>query len=281
MKKNTTLPILKIIPSDKLVVHEYHDPSRSKPLVKSISKSGILKNPPMVTPFRDESGRYMVLDGANRISAIKEMNLPHVLAQVTHIKSPNLGLETWNHVIWGMPTEQLFDGLSKIDGLSLVETKDHESTLNELWAYDVLLMVQDPDENTFYARPDDHDPIAKVGMLNSIMQCYMDFASLDRTKSSYINQLIPLYNDLTALIIYPLFSPLEVLNLCTEGYVFPSGITRFSISPRALRVNFPLYELARNSSTEEKNHNLEKWLKQKMENKEVRYYAEPTFLFDE
>jgi hypothetical protein len=62
----------------------------------------------------------------------------------------------------------------------------------------------------------------------------------------------------------------------------PTGITRHIIHGRALRVNLPLSVLTdEERTTEQKNEWLHHWVKQKMAQREIRYYQESTFLFDE
>jgi hypothetical protein len=61
----------------------------------------------------------------------------------------------------------------------------------------------------------------------------------------------------------------------------PPGITRFTVSPRVLRVNYELEALKSTESLEQKNQELKEWLTTKVSGKRVRYYGEPTLLFDE
>lgn len=61
----------------------------------------------------------------------------------------------------------------------------------------------------------------------------------------------------------------------------PPGITRFTISPRALRVNYPLDELSANKTLEAKNEVLQHWVNERIARKGVRFYAEATVLYDE
>ena len=96
-----------------------------------------------------------------------------------------------------------------------------------------------------------------------------------------IQSLEGIYKDLSGLMIFPQFQIEDVLSLAGEGYLLPTGITRFTVSPRALHVNYPLYELAADRSIEEKNADLEKWIQKRIAKKGVRYYAEATFLYDE
>jgi hypothetical protein len=100
MNQTFEMPKLQILPVEALWRHEWHDQQRAKPLIEKLRASGVLRNPPVVTPFEDGSGRYMVLDGANRTTAFEQMGLPHCICQVVKADNPSLDLRTWNHVLW-------------------------------------------------------------------------------------------------------------------------------------------------------------------------------------
>ena len=46
-------------------------------------------------PLDDGSGRYIVLDGANRITAIQSLGVPHILAQVVDSDDPGFNIASW------------------------------------------------------------------------------------------------------------------------------------------------------------------------------------------
>ncbi|HSG43470.1 MAG TPA: hypothetical protein VLA72_09980, partial [Anaerolineales bacterium] len=66
-----------------------------------------------------------------------------------------------------------------------------------------------------------------------------------------------------------------------QGIVLPTGITRFSVSPRALHLNYPLHELSSAKDLEYKQRYLDHWVQERIKKKGVRLYSEATFLFDE
>jgi hypothetical protein len=82
-------------------------------------------------------------------------------------------------------------------------------------------------------------------------------------------------------VVFPNFKIDDILKLAGAGYLLPTGITRFTVSPRALHVNYPLFELASSKPLAEKNADLQEWIQKRMAQKGVRYYAEATFLYDE
>ncbi len=90
-----------------------------------------------------------------------------------------------------------------------------------------------------------------------------------------------LYPNLTGVVIFPQYDTFEVLALARDGELLPAGLTRHLIQGRVLRVNYPLSELKSSEPLEIKNGNLQDWVRRKMSSKEVRFYGETTFLFDE
>ena len=120
------IPDLRILPISLLVEHELNDDQRTAPLAQRLEAEGMLKNPPVVTPLGDALGdddpRFVVLDGANRITALKMLDYPHILAQVVPYQQPQVTLTTWHHVIDGMDPKSLTAELTILEGVDLVLT---------------------------------------------------------------------------------------------------------------------------------------------------------------
>jgi hypothetical protein len=271
-------PTLRIIPTSSLVVHELHDDQRTPPLIQKLEQSGILKNPPIVLPLDD---KYIVLDGANRTTALTQMGCPHILAQIVSSESLSLDVQTWNHVCWGLDPEDFWMGLRGIEDMRFQKV-DMENGLRQLYAHEILILAQRADDAALYAgHCDANDLPHRVDLLHKVMDSYKDRASLDRTRMRRLDLLHGMYENLSGLVVYPPFKVKDVMDLVSQGYLFPAGVTRFTISPRALRVNYPLSELQANKSLETKNKDLDIWIQKKMTTKGVRFYAEPTVLFDE
>ncbi|MDI6772316.1 MAG: hypothetical protein QME77_06965 [bacterium] len=91
------LPDLRIVPANALLLHEECDPARVERLAGRLSADGILRNPPAVAPLDDRTS--VVLDGANRVTAMHRVGLPHQLVQVVDYDDPAVRLETWAHLL--------------------------------------------------------------------------------------------------------------------------------------------------------------------------------------
>jgi hypothetical protein len=107
-----------MLPSEALVPHEDVDPRRTARLSQRIRQEGILKNPPVVAPIPD-SEKYVVLDGANRAMAFISLGIPHIVAQLVDYNLPGLMLDTWYHVVSGMPLDEFERAITAIPGARL------------------------------------------------------------------------------------------------------------------------------------------------------------------
>ena len=274
------LPLLAILPLDKLLMHEQYDRDRTPQLLTSLRASGVIRNPPIITPLHDRTSRYMVLDGAHRTLALRSLGLAHILVQIVEPDDPGLQLNPWYHVIWGMDSGDLLKSIREIPSLRL-QAREEKTDPQELVNRQSLAMIYLPDGRRFAALSPSYHLETRLRMLHAIVDSYKDHANMDRTNLQDMEALTRLYPRLTGLVVLPCFGIEEILFLVGEGHLLPAGSTRFSISPRALHVNYPLDELAANRSLEEKVERLHQWLQKRIAGKGVRYYAEATFLFDE
>jgi hypothetical protein len=272
------LPNLRILPLGSLILHEDHDMQRTLPLVEKLRRVGILRNPPIVMPLADGTDRYMVLDGANRVTALTEMEFPHIVAQVVKADDPHVNLQTWNHVVWGMNTKTLMSRIRKVKGLEVVKVNTFRSLDAPKY---VPVQIRMPDGKLYLLAETPSELAIHINTLHEIVNAYKTGASLDRTSQTLIDSFKSIYPDLTALIIFPNFKVKTILKLAAQKIVLPTGITRFTVSPRALHLNYPLHELSSGKPIEYKADYLKQWIEERVKNKGVRLYAEQTFLFDE
>ena len=90
MRDSTELPDLRMLPSSNLVTHEDCDPRRVEKLSQRIKQEGVFKHPPIVAEIPG-TDRFVVLDGANRTTAVQSLGMPHIVAQLVHYEEPEGG----------------------------------------------------------------------------------------------------------------------------------------------------------------------------------------------
>lgn len=272
------LPNLRILPIESLILHEDHDMQRTLPLVEKLRAQGILRNPPIVMPLNDGTDRYMVLDGANRVTSLRALEFPHIVAQVVAANDPHVNLQTWNHVVWGMGVKTLMSSLRKVKGIEPAKVDTHKSLDAPKY---MPMQIRFPDGSFYILKETPSDLTTHIETMHGVVNAYKTRASLDRTSQTLIDTFKKVYPDLTALVIFPHFKIKTVLKLASQGVMLPTGITRFTVSPRALHVNYPLHELSSGKPIEYKQEYLTRWVEDRVKKKGIRLYSEATFLFDE
>jgi L-serine kinase (ATP) / ParB family transcriptional regulator, heme-responsive regulator len=279
---NPDRPDLRIVQVADLIEHEFNDIERTRPLAERLEAEGILKNPPVVTPLQDENGKFVVLDGANRITALQILRYQHILVQVVPYRPPQVTLTTWHHIIMGLDSRGLTSELSTLEGIDLILTDPLRARAG-LARREYLMYVIRVDGEVFAARSSEpaHEARLNNTLLNALVDTYKDRSVLHRVMTEDLVEANRLFPGMAGLVVFPQFDPSEVLELAADGELLPAGLTRHLIQGRALRINYPLNELKDEKNLEEKNLHLKRWMDEKFKTREVRFYGETTYLFDE
>jgi hypothetical protein len=273
------LPDLRFVPVEMLVPHERHDSRRLEPLVERLKREAVLRNPPLVAALAGGEGRFIVLDGANRVTAAGQAGLPHIVVQVVDYNEPHVHLSTWSHALGEMPRWELESALRKIPGLTVNE-EPHLHARALLARREALAFVAYADGGTDTLHGGG-DIVERNELLNQVVDTYRNRQSYFRVPTDEFSDADERHRGITALVVYPHFEPAEVVELATTGARLPAGITRHLIRWRALRLDVPLERLASGDSLEAKNRWLADWLGEKLAGRKVRFYEEPTVSFDE
>ncbi len=276
------LPDLEFVPVDALVPHEQHDEQRLEPLVRKLREQRELRNPPVVSPLPLEDGgqRYVILDGANRCTAARSAGFAHMLVQVVPYDEPWVRLTTWAHALGEYTTEDFERTLARIPGLEVRrESQLHARAVLARREAIACVVFSDGVADTLRASG---DLATRNARLNEVVDTYRGKKRFLRLATDSLADAQARHPDVTALVVFPHFEPAEVIELATGGARLPAGITRHLIRWRALRVNCPIEKLAdAGASAAEKNEWLAEWIREKLSSRQVRFYEEPTVLFDE
>ncbi len=149
------LPELHIVALNDVVLHEDPDMERVARLVDRFSADRILKNPPIVG--RSKGHRLIVLDGANRVTALRKLGYSHVLVQELDLFDPGLSLGTWHHAIERLSAEELLDHAASIPGGKGYPTAQPDEGLSSVRLLRPGQLYQlgrpDPELQEFYRPP--------------------------------------------------------------------------------------------------------------------------------
>ena len=269
-KHSAPPPDLRILPIDSISPHETHDSQRSEPLLNILRKAEYLTNPPIVAPMGDD--KYVVMDGANRYHCFRTLSYPHLLVQVVDYKSEFLELGVWNHVISDWDEDIFIEHLYEIP----------EATIKKAWNSKAAAQVMLKNGSVLSLDA----PVATIeernATLRKLVSIYQRNAKLSRTALHDPTMIWPLFPDAIALVIFPEYKPQDIMDSAAKNAFLPPGVSRHIIHGRALKLYYPLARLKDETiSLDEKNAALQEWMREKLANRGVRYYAESTYQFDE
>lgn len=269
---------LRLVPTDKVFPHERFHPARVERLKKRLMQEGRLVNPPIVAAMSGE--RYVVLDGATRVTSFQQLNIPHIIVQVVDFQRSNVKMNTWFHVVHGGRGESLVQVVGRVAGLQLtplpVETLPHA-----LWERSALGYLITADRSGYLLELTDRGSGDWIDVLVALVDAYGAWGDVGRTLDTDLDALTTQYPDLAGLFVYPQFSPEIVIQVAERNRLLPAGITRFLIPGRILRLNAPLDVLAAGVAFSVKADWLDRIVEEKLANRGVRYYEEPVVLLDE
>lgn len=280
IRLNGATPDLRIMPIGWLLPHELHDEQRARPLVKRLRQDGVLRNPPVVAALDLADNRFVILDGANRVVALDVLGIGHVPVQVVPYEEPFVELHTWYHVISGASIEELHRRFSALEGIEIAQS-DIFHARAALARRAIVAYYLMADGSVCTLAGGGLDLHKRTRLLRAVAESYTGIGEFSRVSTDQLDEILELYPQMTAAVIYPHYQPVEILDLALSGLRVPPGITRHLIHGRALRINYPLDKLASQDDLTAKNRELFEWVQHKFQQRGVRFYAESTYLFDE
>jgi hypothetical protein len=238
-----------------LILHEAHDEDRLARLRGRIEAEGDQRNPVIVSPHED---RYLVLDGAHRVRALRELGSRFVLVQAVE---PPEKAEGWGHLVKNVGRAELED----IEGIEVAN-----SPLNT-----PLAEVEMAGGGTIFLSTTREGLQGRVRALWELQSYYPEGVVVRRVEPDGTARL----SDGEVLIRYYPFTPGELAEIVDSGTVLPAGITRFRVRERVLGVRYPLDRMME-GEPRARNAELREFIESRWEENRVRYYGEPVVLFE-
>ena len=266
------LPDLRIVGRSQVHLHEDCDQTRVDRLVTRVRAEGILRNPPIAASIPEEG--FVVLDGANRTSALLALEAPVIPLQVVDYADPAVRLEVWHHLLvrpGDLPARL------RAQGLTLLAASPLEAA-RQLGERTIACFVLTPSGALTVALPSE-GLLAQT--LAAVVATYKTTNNIYRVMDTNLDALIPEYGAVGELVVFPTFTKDDIVEVARAPVKLPTGITRHLIPGRALRLNLPLSILTSPGDVATKNRWLEDDLHRKLLDHRIRYYPEATFLFDE
>jgi len=306
---------LRFVHTEDLIFHETCDFKRTQKLAEEIKRDGHLKNPVLVGYINTEStedtenteklsrhvgsgcpspakggtqqqpnhGRVeklLVLDGVNRISALRLLNIPDVLVQMVDYEDKKVKLSSWDHLIFNAQKEEI---IKKIKDLNLEvsfcpfnwrkEALNHQKTISYFLFRDL---------KGFVVNNGNSAPEEKVKNLYQLIATYTSRSEICYLDSdNHLLSVFEHFKNSSAINLIPRFDKKEILDLVQKGILLPFGVTRFIVPHRVLGLEVSCSVLRAQTPLSEKNLFLKELLSYRIKSKKAKFYQESVFLFNE
>jgi hypothetical protein len=268
--QNAPIPDLRIVPVTHVHPHEDHDTQRSQPLIDRIKEAELFTNPPIVSPMDDHN--YVLLDGANRYHTFCHLGFQHILVQVAPYDSGYVELGVWQHVVSRWTAQAFLDALNQVSDIRLQHG----------WVSNSVAQILTGPGQVYGVMASAATLEQRNTALRHVVRTYQRNAALHRTTMTDTLKIWQYYPDAASVVLFPEYHPEDIIAAAREKAYLPPGVSRHIIQGRALRLNYPMALIkATDKSLAVKNADLQEWLRHRLANRSVRYYAESTYQFDE
>jgi len=249
---------LRVVPLASVVPHEESEPRRVAKIVGRLASDTVLGNPPLVAEVGDQ---LVLLDGANRIAALRMLDYRYAIVQV--VPTAELRLEVWHHALLDTTPDRLLATLAAAPEVDLRPAPDGLCTVR----------LADGREYGVLPEPGTH-PFAA---LNSLVGGYLELAVVRRTTEPDL----AVHPDAAAVVAFPRLHTSDVFGAVRDGVRLPAGITRFVVTGRVLLLNAALEPLRSDRPVEELNEWLRGLVAGRRAEARIRYYPEAVYVLDD
>lgn len=258
---------LRLVETDRLLLHEAREPARLAALKESIAAEGVQSHPVIAAP---QGEHYLVLDGAHRVGALAGLGCR--LALVQSVEPPEQA-ESWTHMLEAPGIlERLTGRLRSLEPeMEGVELARGARCGGEL-PLGVLAAVETEEGCLALGGV---GPVAEQARaLWMLQEAYPEGVAVRRVVPG--EPVEP--TESRVAVYHRRFSLAELAEVVHEGGTLPAGITRFRVSERVLGVRFPLEPLR--GGVEEGNAELWRLVEDLLRRGRVRRYEEPVVMFE-
>ena len=269
---------LEVIPIKDILVHEELDPSNSKELINFLKKSQNLSNPIIVAALGEK--KYLQLDGMNRIYSFKMLRIKTISAQIVDYNNQEeIELSSWLHIFNG-DIKKFLTFIEKDSSLTVSQGNMSQVGHRYIKESDfgrLCTIVTNKKGVYFISTAGSFSE--KIKRMNYLVSFYKN--NLSRGALPYtlnhdnIKVFFKQYPNDNIIVIFPTFTPQQIIESAKSGVLLPTGITRHLVKGRVLNINLPL-SLFDNRSLQEQNEEQDKILFKKRS----RLYEEATINFE-
>ena len=266
---------LKLVPIDNLLTYEDFDSERVEKLIHSISASKTFFNPLTVGNI-GEKNRYLLIDGTNRLEALKRLKAPYVFIQIVDYLNPSeVELKGNEHYLSCFPSK--FKLLMTKAGISLESVRKSDSSLTYRNNGNLLAMIYIEKRAYRLNVQGNLDLDRKTEQLNKFVGSYKNNCRVCRkSEMGDVSQNYPI------VIKFKKFTPSDIVEIVSRNLRLESGVTWHVVDNSVIHFRIPLKILIKGFEGEkEADLVLRDIIKKKMNNFSIRRYSSNIYVCDE
>ena len=264
--------VLKLLPSNLIRLHEECEDNRYSKLMARFTEERVLYNPLIVAKHNDN---YILIDGANRFEALKQIGCKSIVAQLVDYQSDNVKLKSWYHFVSNM---SMNDMTGYADKYSL-KYYDWQMGKKPETKEQMVVLSSSGEAFCFELSNNLEEKLKTLSALNRYYENGFSYTRIDSdTDISDARNLSP---DDGLLFVFPQFKKEDIAAISVLEQKLPAGISRHLIPNRVLHLKILIDALLSDENMDKRNEELEKYIQFKIDTKKVRLYREPILIFDE
>jgi len=264
---------LEVIPIKDILIHEEFDPLNSIKLIEYLKKNKVLSNPIIVASLG--RNKYIQLDGMNRITCFKKLGIKTIVAQIVdYSDQKQIELSSWLH-LFSSDLKELLAFIKKDKNLVInrgeIDQVGHRYIKESDFGRLVSIVTKKNEVFFISTKGKFSDKIERIKNIVSFYKKNLARGVLPYpfTQDS-VKQFFQQYPAFNNIIIFPSFTPQQVIETVKSGVLFPTGITRYIVKGRCLNINVPLSLFNDKKSLKEQNKLFDNF----MSRKKCRLYEE-------
>jgi rfaE bifunctional protein nucleotidyltransferase chain/domain len=267
---------LKLVPISNLLVYEDFDLKRTEKLVKSIVENQTFFNP-LTAGDIGERNKYLVIDGANRLEAMRRLGAKYVFIQIVdYLNSGEVELRANEHYLDCSPAEfeRLLESasiqLEPADGVSLSSADKRNDCL-------LALVSADNKISSLAFEGSSLNLAARADRLNKFVSSYK--ATFDIYRKSETGDMSAKF---PVAIRFKSLSPADIVEIAHRQLHLESGITWHVVNNSVIRFKVPFLMLRDGfASQNEADEYLNSLIRKKISSSSIRRYVSNIYICDE
>src|SRR5258706_2022083 len=224
---------LKLLRVSDIHFHEESEDNRSEKLVERFKREFVLYNPLIVGKYKKN---YILIDGANRFEALKQVGCKLILAQLVKYGSTKVKLKSWYHFVNGLNFDELCRFIKK-NGMVCKKCR-YEKLIEKITNKSNIVGVISKTGEALYIKfsNDFEIMLRELCMINKFYENKFGYTRIDSdTNLSDLDSLSP---EDGLLFIYPTFEKEDIVKISAIEQKLPAGITRHLIPNRVLHIKY-------------------------------------------